>query len=101
MSRVMQYDHIGQPPLFKGLDEGLLGDEEAECDANSDLLNMGDMEEEEEDDSSQQSRSSCTSEVVPPMDSNLYEVCKSVGSLIQSEAFHQHFAPCKHRKKPT
>lgn len=72
-------------PLFEGLDQGLLGDEDAECDANSDFLDMGDMEEEEDDDSSfppQQSRPSSATEGVPPMDSNLYEVCKRAAAKL-------------------
>lgn len=46
---MMESESPVMPPLFE---EELLGDEVAECDANSDLLDMGDMEEEEEDDSS-------------------------------------------------
>ncbi|XP_041840350.1 uncharacterized protein LOC121639256 [Melanotaenia boesemani] len=72
------------PPLFDDLDQGVLGDEDAECDADSDLLDMVDMEEEEEDDSfpPQQSRPPSGAEAAPPMDSDLYEVCKRAAAKL-------------------
>lgn len=57
------------PPIFEDLLELDLGGEEAEGNANSDLLAMGKMEE-------VQSMSSSTTDAATAVESNLYEVCK-------------------------
>lgn len=53
-----------------------LGGKDTESDANSNLINLGNMEEEEEDSTfpAEQCRSPNEAEVSPPVDTNLYEV---------------------------
>lgn len=64
------------PPLFDDLDHGKLGDEDAEYDATSDLLDMMDMEEEENDSvfPPQQYRPSNAADVAPPAESEALSV---------------------------
>lgn len=64
--------------MLYDLDHGKLGVGDVECDANSDFLNMVDTEEEEDDSlfPSWQSRPSGAADVIPPVDSDLYEVYK-------------------------
>ncbi len=76
----MEAESPDMPPLFEGLitqEEGEPGDEDAEGNANSDLLNLD--EEEEEDNSLfpvQPSRPPSTNDSASQVDSNLHEVCK-------------------------
>lgn len=64
------------PLLFHGLDHGV--DEDTDCNVNSDLLDMVDMEEEDNDSTfpPKQSWPSSADDVAPPADSNFYKVCK-------------------------
>lgn len=65
--------------LFDDINHGELGEEDAEGDANSDFLDLVDIEKEDEDDSSfplQQSRPPSTTDAVPLLESNLHEVFK-------------------------
>ncbi|GAA6099879.1 uncharacterized protein LOC115772683, partial [Tachysurus ichikawai] len=79
---MMEAESPETPPQFDGLlmqvdDE--LGDEDADGDTNSDLLNLGMDDEEEEDNSPfpvQQSRPPSMTDSTPPADSSLHEVCK-------------------------
>ncbi len=78
----METESPDMPPLFEGLlmqEEGEPGDEDAEGDANSDLLDL-DMDEEEEEDNSlfaiQPSRPPSANDSASQVDSNLHEVCK-------------------------
>ncbi len=66
------------PPLFEELLEVEPGCEEAEGHANSDLLDIEEMEDEEDDSTfpAQQSRPPSPSAATPPVDSSLFEVCK-------------------------
>ena len=66
------------PPLFEEFLDAEPGTEDAEGDANSNLLDMDGLEEEEDDSTFpvQQSRLPSASDAVQPVDSNLYEVCK-------------------------
>ncbi len=79
---MMETESPDMPPLFEGLlmqEEGEPGDEDAEGDANSDLLDL-DMDEEEEEDNSlfaiQPSRPPSANDSASQVDSNLHEVCK-------------------------
>lgn len=52
-----------------------LGGKDTESDANSNLINLGNMEEEEDSTfPAEQCRSPNGAEVAPPVDTNLYEV---------------------------
>ena len=81
---MMDAESPEMPPLFEELLELEPGGEDAEGDANSDLLDMDDMEDEEEDSTFpvEPSRPPSASDVVPPVDSNLYEVCKRAASKL-------------------
>lgn len=73
----MEDEPLDMPPLF----EDLLGMEqttEEEDDANSNLLDLNDMEEVEDDSTFpvQQSRPPSASDAALPVDSSLYKVCK-------------------------
>uniref|UniRef100_G3Q9M2 Uncharacterized protein n=1 Tax=Gasterosteus aculeatus TaxID=69293 RepID=G3Q9M2_GASAC len=79
---MMDAESPEMPPLFD-LELGP-GGEDAEGDANSDLLDVDDMEEEEDDSTFpvEPPRPPSASDVVPPVDNNLYEVCKRVASKL-------------------
>ena len=82
---MMEAEAPVMPPLFDELLKGDPGCEDAEGDANSDLLDIYDNMEEEEDDSTfptPQSRPPSASETVPPVDSSLYEVCKRAAAKL-------------------
>lgn len=72
------------PPLFDELFDIRPGDEDAEGDATSDLLEAVDMEDVEEDSTfpSAQSRPPSASETTSPVDNNLYEVCKRAAARL-------------------
>ena len=72
------------PPLFEDLLEGEPDSEDAEGDANSDLLNVDEMEDEEDDSTFpvQQSRPPSASDAAPPVDGNLCEVCKRAAAKL-------------------
>lgn len=80
---MMEEESPDMPPLFEDI-LGMEQDAEDVDDANSDLLEVNDMDEVEEDSTFpvQQSRPSSASDVVPPMDANLYEVCKRAASKL-------------------
>ncbi|GAA6219773.1 uncharacterized protein LOC117830473 [Lates japonicus] len=81
---IMDAEPPDMPPLFEELLEGEMCGEEAEGDANSDLLDMDEMEDEEDDAKfpASQSRPHSASDAVPPVDSSLYEVCKRAASKL-------------------
>lgn len=81
---MMDAESPEMPPLFKDLLELEPGGEDAEGDANSDLLDVDDMEEEEDDSTFpvEPPRPPSASDVVPPVDNNLYEVCKRAASKL-------------------
>lgn len=51
-----------------------LGGKDTESDANSNLINLGNMEEDDSTFPAEQCRSPNGAEVAPPVDTNLYEV---------------------------
>lgn len=77
---MMEEESSPMPPLFEGLMESReleRGLEETEGDANSDLLDLEDMEEEEDDVfPAQLSRPPSGADIASPGDSDLYDVCK-------------------------
>lgn len=77
---MMEDESPDMPPLFEDL-LGMEQDTEEADDANSDLLNLNDMEEVEDDSAFpvQQSRPPSDSD---PVDSSLYEVCKRAASKL-------------------
>ncbi|KAI7790222.1 putative GAG protein [Triplophysa rosa] len=84
----MEAESLDMPPLFDGLleqEEGEPGDEDAEGDANSDLLDL-DMDDEEEEENSlfpaQQSRPPSTNDSASQIDSNLHVVCKRAAAKL-------------------
>ncbi|XP_077949128.1 uncharacterized protein LOC120812025 [Gasterosteus aculeatus] len=81
---MMDAESTEMPPLFEELLELELGGEDAEGDANSDLLDVDDIEEEEDDSTFpvEPPRPPSASDVVPPVDNNLYEVCKRAASKL-------------------
>ncbi|XP_077961988.1 uncharacterized protein LOC144410249 [Gasterosteus aculeatus] len=81
---MMDAESPEMPPLFEELLELEPGGEDAEGDANSDLLDVDDMEEEEDDSTFpvEPPRPPSASDVVPPVDNNLYEVCKRDASKL-------------------
>lgn len=85
---MMEEESPLMPPSFEDLldqNVGEPGGEDAEGDADSDLLDLEDMDEEQEDDSTfppQQSRPPSGAEVAPLVDSNLYEVCKRAAAKL-------------------
>lgn len=83
-SDLMADEPSEMPPLFEDLLEGEPGAEDAEGDANSDLLDMDEMDEEEDDTTFpiKQSRPPSASDTAPPVDSNLYEVCKRAAAKL-------------------
>lgn len=87
-AEMMEAESPDMPPLFEGLltpEDGELGDEDADGDANSDLLDL-DMDDEEEEDNSlfpaQQSRPPSANDSAPPADNNLHEVCKRAAAKL-------------------
>ncbi len=85
---MMEAESPDMPPLFEGLltqEEGDPGDEDAEGNANSDLLDL-DIDDEEEEDNSlfpvHQSRRPSTNESALQVDSNLHKVCKRAAAKL-------------------
>lgn len=72
------------PPLFEDLLDVDPDNEDADCDAGSDLLEAVDMEDVEEDSTFPltQSRPTSASETTPSVDKNLYEVCKRAAARL-------------------
>lgn len=81
---MMDADSRELPLLFEELLDVGPGCEDTEGDANSDFLDMDEMEEEEDDSTFhlQQPRPPSASDAVPPMDSDLDEVCKRAASKL-------------------
>ncbi len=85
---MMEAESPDMPPLFEGLltqEEGEPGDEDAEGDANSDLLDLYMGDEEEEDNSLfpvQQSRPPSANDSASQVDSNLHKVCKRAAAKL-------------------
>uniref|UniRef100_G3PNM0 Uncharacterized protein n=1 Tax=Gasterosteus aculeatus TaxID=69293 RepID=G3PNM0_GASAC len=81
---MMDAESPEMPPLFEQLLELEPGGEDAEGDPNSDLLDVDDMEEEEDDSTFpvEPPKPPSASDVVPPVDNNLYEVCKRAASKL-------------------
>lgn len=70
---MMDAESTIMPLLFNDLDHGELGNEDAECDAKSDLLDMVDMKEGRTPCFlHHQSRPSSAADAVPPTDSDLH-----------------------------
>ncbi|XP_034564504.1 uncharacterized protein LOC117830473 [Notolabrus celidotus] len=81
---IMETDSPVMPPLFEELLDLERGEEDAEDDANSDLLDLNEMEDEEDDSTfpTQHSRPPSASDAAPQVDSSLYEVCKRAAAKL-------------------
>ncbi|KAE8291638.1 hypothetical protein D5F01_LYC08994 [Larimichthys crocea] len=70
------------PPLFEDVFRRE-GDDDADCETGSDILEWDDMEEGEEDSTfPTQSRPPSSTEAAAPVDNNLYEVCKRAAAKL-------------------